>query len=177
MIIHSHQVVSETTTTTARCFVLVTVVSWLSPASDPMEKPHGDAESGGCARGFVTSSNPSAWPWQRCCTTRMTGCTPSTALHGARIQPPGPGDGESDETKHTAKIRKTPPLSPPKIKKVRGWVRTRGPNCPRSRAHSRGELMPCPRCPRWTSRNQRRSRSRRLRRTARSRWMRPDVSG
>ena len=59
-----------------------------------MEESHGDAESGGCARGFVTSSNPSAWPWQRCCTTRTTGCTLSTALHGARPQPPGPGEGE-----------------------------------------------------------------------------------
>ena len=41
-----------------------------------MEESHGAAESGGCARGFVTSSNPSAWPWQRCCTTRTTGCLP-----------------------------------------------------------------------------------------------------
>ena len=55
-----------------------------------MEESHGAAESGGCARGIVTSSNPSAWPWLRCCTTRTTGCTPSTALHGARPQPPGP---------------------------------------------------------------------------------------
>ena len=30
-----------------------------------MAESHGAAESGGCARGFVTSSNPSAWPWQR----------------------------------------------------------------------------------------------------------------
>ena len=59
-----------------------------------MEESHGDAESGGCARGFVTSSTPSAWPWQRCCTTRTTGCTPSTALHRARTQPPGPGEVE-----------------------------------------------------------------------------------
>ena len=36
--------------------------SRLSLASDPMEESHGDAESGGCARGSVTSSNPSAWP-------------------------------------------------------------------------------------------------------------------
>ena len=59
-----------------------------------MEESHGDAESGGCARCFVTSSNPSAFPWQRCCTIRTTRCTPSTALHGARTQPPGPGEGE-----------------------------------------------------------------------------------
>ena len=75
----------------ALLFVLVTVFSLLSLASDPMEESHGDAESSGCARGFLTSSNPFAWPWQRCCTSRTTGCTPSTALHGARTQPPGPG--------------------------------------------------------------------------------------
>ena len=75
-----------------------------------MEESHGDAESGGCARGFVTSSNPSAWPWQRCCTTRTTGCTPSTALHGARTQPPGPGEGERVTRRSTRRSSgKTPP--------------------------------------------------------------------
>ena len=75
-----------------------------------MEESHGAAESGGCARGFVTSSNPSAWPWLRCCTTRTTGCTPSTALHGARTQPPGPGRGEKVTRRSTRpSSRKTPP--------------------------------------------------------------------
>ena len=43
---------------------------------------------------FRLSSNPSTWPGQRCCTTRTTGCTPSTALHRARTQ------GESHEMKY-----------------------------------------------------------------------------
>ena len=63
----------------------------------------------------------------------------------------------------------------PDIKKMRGWARTRGRNCPRSRAPPRGELMPCPWFPRTTS--QRRSRSPRSRRTATSGWMGPGVSG
>ena len=74
-----------------------------------MEELLGAAESGGCARGYVTSSNPSAWPWLRCCTTRTTRCTPSTALHGARTATRARGGGESDEKKYTAKFRKTPP--------------------------------------------------------------------
>ena len=57
--------------------------------------------SGGCARGFVTSSNPSAWPWQQRGTTRSTGYTLSTALHGARAQPPGPGEGERVTSRST----------------------------------------------------------------------------
>ena len=61
------------------------------------------------------------------------------------------------------------------LKKMRGWVRTRGWNWPRSRARPRGELMPCPWFLRTTS--QRRSRSPRSRRTATSGWMGPGVSG
>ena len=105
-------IVPETTTTGSDRLVTVFLCAcsfqWLSLASDPMEESHGDAESEGCARGFVTSSNPSAWPWQRCCTTRTTGCTPSTALHGARPQPPGPGEGERVTRRNTRRRSRVP---------------------------------------------------------------------
>ena len=63
----------------------------------------------------------------------------------------------------------------PNFLKVRGWARTRGRNCLRSRAHPRGELVPCPWFPRTSS--QRRSRSPRSRRTVTSGWVGPGVSG
>ena len=98
IIVSSEQQQQQAQRGCALLFVLVTVFSWLSLASDPMEESHGDAESGGCARGFVTSSNPSAWPWLRCCTTRTTRCTPSTALHGARTQPPVPERRQGEDS-------------------------------------------------------------------------------
>ena len=77
--------------------------------------------SGGCVRCSGTNSSPSAWPCQRCCTTRTAGCTPRMALHGARAQPPRPGLRSARRTpRHGARSL----LSPPARSSSPCWTRT-----------------------------------------------------
>ena len=69
--------------------------AWLILAGDHLRVVSpSDAESGGCVRGIVTNSRPSAWPLARTCTTQLYGDrrrqgpgrkgTSSTTRHGDR---------------------------------------------------------------------------------------------
>ena len=62
-----------------------------------------------------TNSSPSVWPWQRCCTTRTAGCTPRTALYGARAQLPKPGKEERVTRRSTRPSFGGPPPSQPEL--------------------------------------------------------------
>ena len=85
-------------------FVLLRRHSWTSPAGGtPMEEPHGDGGSAGCARGGDTRSSRLLRPRPRSRTT----------AHSARRRP-GPGGG-GRELKYTAAFRKMPPPPPRRL--------------------------------------------------------------